>query len=52
VVPSSDRKHITARRQALAIEAVEEPKAIVASYEVLRRRVEPVGLVYLWPTTR
>jgi hypothetical protein len=34
------------------VEAVEEPKAIVASYEVLRRRVEPVGLVYLWPTTR
>lgn len=47
-----DRKHITARRQALAAEAIEEPKAIVASYEVLRRRVEPVGLVYLWPTTR
>lgn len=47
-----DRKHIATRREALAVEAVEEPKAILASYEVLRRRVEPIGLVYLWPTTR
>lgn len=42
-----DRKYVAARRQALAIEAVEEPKAILSSYEVLRRRVEPIGLVYL-----
>jgi hypothetical protein len=34
------------------VEAEEEPKAILKSYEVLRRRVEPIGLVYLWPTTR
>jgi hypothetical protein len=47
-----DRKYVAARRETLAIEAIEEPKAIIASYEVLRRRVEPVGLVYLWPTTR
>jgi hypothetical protein len=47
-----DRKYIAARRETLAIEAIEEPKAIIASYEVRRRRVEPVGLVYLWPTTR
>lgn len=47
-----DRKYIAGRRETLALEATEEPKAIIASYEVLRRRVEPVGLVYLWPTTR
>jgi hypothetical protein len=47
-----DRKYIAARSEALVVEAVEEPKAIIASYEVLRRRVEPIGLVYLWPTTR
>lgn len=47
-----DRKYIAGRRETLAVEAMEEPKAIIASYEVLRRRVEPVGLVYLWPTTR
>jgi hypothetical protein len=47
-----DRKHIAACRHALALEAVEEPKAIVASYEVLRWRLEPVGVVYSWPTTR
>ncbi len=47
-----DRKHISERRAALAVEAEEEPKAILKSYEVLRRRVEPIGLVYLWPTTR
>jgi hypothetical protein len=29
--------------RSLALEAVEEPKAIVTSYEVLRRRVEPIG---------
>jgi hypothetical protein len=47
-----DRKHIAARRAALAVEVEEEPKAIVHSYAVLRRRVEPIGLVYLWPATR
>lgn len=47
-----DRKHIAARRAALDIELDQEPKAIRQSYEVLRRRVEPIGLVYLWPTTR
>jgi hypothetical protein len=47
-----DRKHIRERRAALSVEAEEEPKAILKSYEVLRRRVEPIGLVYLWPTTR
>jgi superfamily II DNA/RNA helicase len=47
-----DRKHLVARKAALAVELVEEPKSIVHSYEVLRRRVEPIGLVYLWPTTR
>ena len=47
-----DREHIAARRETLRRELVEEPDAIVASYQILRRRVEPVGLIYLWPTTR
>ncbi|HYO97817.1 MAG TPA: hypothetical protein VER33_25095, partial [Polyangiaceae bacterium] len=47
-----DRKHIDARRKALSRELEDEPQAILASYEVLRRRLEPVGLVYLWPSTR
>jgi hypothetical protein len=47
-----DREHIATRKEALERERVEEPAAIEASYEILRRRVEPVGLVYLWPTTR
>lgn len=47
-----DRKHITNRRAALERELATEPQAIRQSYEVLRRRVEPVGLVYLWPKTR
>ncbi len=46
-----DRKHIDARRKTLARELEDEPRAIAASYETVRRRVEPVGLVYLWPTT-
>jgi hypothetical protein len=47
-----DRKHIAARRAALDVELEQEPLTIQQSYEVLRRRVEPIGLVYLWPTTR
>lgn len=29
-----------------------EPAAIAALYEMQRRRLEPVGLVYIWPETR
>jgi len=28
-----------------------EPERIRALYEVKARRVEPIGLVYLWPVT-
>jgi hypothetical protein len=48
----ADRKYIAARRKALVLELDEEPKAILASYEILRRRVDVIGLVYLWPTSK
>jgi hypothetical protein len=32
-------------------ELVGEPERIEAVYRVKARRVEPVGLVYLWPVT-
>jgi len=46
------QKYLIQRRKVLDTEVVEEPKAIIKSYEVLRRRIEPVGLVYLWPSVR
>jgi hypothetical protein len=47
-----DRKHIAVRRDILTQELADEPGEIITSYEALRRRTEPIGLVYLWPTTR
>jgi hypothetical protein len=32
-------------------ELTSEPKRVAELYEVKARRVEPVGLVYLWPVT-
>ncbi len=48
----ADRKYVAARRKSLVAELEEEPKAILASYEILRRRVDLVGLVYLWPSSK
>ncbi len=47
----ADRKHWEARLKSLAAELDDEPVRIRASYEVKARRVEPVGLVYLWPVS-
>lgn len=46
---AADRKHWAARLQAIADELASEPDRIRASYTVKAWRVEPVGLVYLWP---
>ncbi len=49
---AQDKKHMDARRESIAKELETEPAQIEASYEVLRTRLEPVGLVVLWPATR
>ena len=48
---AADRRHWTKRLQMIETEIEEEPEKIRASYEVKATRVEPVGLVYLWPAS-
>ena len=45
----ADRRHWAARLERLEHELREEPKRLRESYEVRAHRLEPVGLVYLWP---
>ena len=40
------------RLQQLRQELESEPEQVKALYKVALKRLEPVGLVYLWPTTR
>ncbi len=47
-----DRKHMSARLDQIDREIQTEPREIEALYQVVLRRLEPVGLVYLWPATR
>jgi hypothetical protein len=47
-----DRKHMTARLSEIDGEIETQPREIEGLYQVMLRRLEPVGLVYLWPTTR
>ena len=47
-----DRKHLGDRLTKLKLEAESEPADIEASYQVVLRRIEPVGLVYLWPASK
>jgi hypothetical protein len=47
----SNRRHWGKRLQAIDRELATEPGRIKAIYEVKARRIEPVGLVYLWPVT-
>jgi hypothetical protein len=47
-----DLQHMGRRLEELAREAVDEPRQIEELYRVTLQRLEPVGLVYLWPTTR
>lgn len=44
-----DLKAMTARLDAIGVERAREPADIRAGYVVTLRRLEPVGLVYLWP---
>ena len=45
----SDRRHWRARLDAIARELDDEPERVRLAYAVKATRVEPVGLVYLWP---
>ena len=47
----ADRRHWAVRLQALDIEIASEPDRVRAGYRVRAHRLEPVGLVYLWPET-
>lgn len=47
----ADRRHWARRLKELAEELEREPERIRRVYEVRARRVEPVGLVYLWPVS-
>jgi SNF2 family DNA or RNA helicase len=45
----ADRRYWKARLLKLEEEMLNEPKRIESTYEVKATRIEPVGLVYLWP---
>jgi hypothetical protein len=47
----ADRRHWRTRLARLEIERRSEPERIAASYQVRAHRLEPVGLVYLWPAS-
>ncbi|QQR91029.1 MAG: DEAD/DEAH box helicase [Myxococcales bacterium] len=46
---AQDLAHLRRRLGALEIELEHEPKELAAIYDVKLHRLEPVGLVYLWP---
>ena len=48
----SNRRYWAKRLSELDSEMKTEPDRIRSLYEVRAQRVEPVGLVYLWPITR
>ncbi|MDF5729106.1 MAG: hypothetical protein PUP92_14025 [Rhizonema sp. PD38] len=45
----ADRRHWEKRIKAIATELISEPARIEAAYKVKAVRVEPVGVIYLWP---
>lgn len=45
----ADRRYWTSRLARLDRELAEEPDRLRRSYDVKAARIEPVGLVYLWP---
>jgi hypothetical protein len=48
----SDRKHWKKRIDELKSEIRSEPQRIEEIYQVKANRIEPVGLVYLWPVSK
>lgn len=47
----ADRRHWEGRLTRLERELLEEPERLRSSYEVRAHRLEPVGMVYLWPVS-
>ncbi len=47
-----DRKWMERRLERLAKEIESEPAELPVLYKVATRKLEPVGMVYLWPGTR
>jgi superfamily II DNA or RNA helicase len=47
----SNKRHWEKRLAAIDRELATEPERIRAVYDVKAQRIEPVGLVYLWPVT-
>jgi hypothetical protein len=47
----ADRRHWDGRLTRLEREQREEPERLRGSYEVRAHRLEPVGIVYLWPVS-
>ena len=47
-----DKGHLEKRRSALEKELREQPEALKQIYDVRLARLSPVGMVYLWPSSR
>jgi ERCC4-related helicase len=45
----SDRRHWQVRVAELETEILSEPERIQQTYQIKAERIEPVGMVYLWP---
>ena len=45
----ADRRHWERRLHDLERELIDEPKRVADSYTLRAQRLEPVGIVYLWP---
>ncbi|NRB39201.1 MAG: hypothetical protein HRU20_12150 [Pseudomonadales bacterium] len=48
----ADKKHMQHRLEAIEREILEEPEQLKSIYHVTLPRLQPVGLVVLWPKTR
>jgi hypothetical protein len=48
----SERRHMNERLKAIDEALEREPRELEALYDVVLERLEPVGMVYLWSTTR
>ncbi len=48
----NDRQHMAERLQRIDREIADEPAELEDLYRVLKPRLEPVGLIYLWPASR
>ena len=48
---ADNKRHWAARLETLEDEIRSEPDRIRAGYVVQAQRVEPVGLIYLWPVS-